>query len=162
MEIDWKVVLRKIKNYSLIIIAIALVLFALWFYHMENKNILPYNEYPDGSVLVVKNTYVYPYKTIIVIYKDGTVKKSKIQDKVLDTGKPQEHYKKEKDLTKEEVKELEHLIREVANHPIEKPIEEFYGILIRINSDNNLESAANYERAYVDELNDFIEEITKN
>jgi hypothetical protein len=99
IDIDWKVVRRKIKNYSLVLVAIGIVIFAFWLHNQENKNIVPYNEYPDGSVLVVKNTFVYPYKTIIAIYKNGKVKKSKIIDQINDTGRPNERFNDEKPLS---------------------------------------------------------------
>ena len=159
IDIDWKVVKRKIKNYSLVLIAIGLVIFAFWLYDQENKNIVPYNEYPDGSVLVVKNTFTYPYKTIIAIYKDGTIKRSRIIDQINDTGRPKEHYEDIKDLTREEIKELESLINDVADHKIEGQSEEYYGILIKTNNGKTLESAGNYDHSYVEKLNDFIDKV---
>ncbi len=159
LDIDWKVIRRKIKNYSLVLVAIGIVLFAFWLYHQENKNIVPYNEYPDGSVLVVKNTYTYPYKTIIAIYKNGKVKISKIIDEINETGKPKEHYKDVTPLTYSETKELEALIKDVADHRTVDMSEQYYGILIKTSNSSTLENAGNFEHEYVQKLNDFIEKI---
>ena len=159
IDIDWKVVRRKIKNYSLVLVAIGIVIFAFWLHNQENKNIVPYNEYPDGSVLVVKNTFVYPYKTIIAIYKNGKVKKSKIIDQINDTGRPNERFNDEKPLSNSELKELERLIKDVADHRSVDMQEEYYGILIKTDSGSTLENAGNFEHSYVEKLNEFIENL---
>ena len=65
---ELKDILRKARNYTLVIVVFVVIFLAFSFYHNENKNIVPYNEYPEGSVLVAKNTYVYPYKKIIAFY----------------------------------------------------------------------------------------------
>jgi len=84
-------VLRKVRDYSLVIAVLVGIFLVFSFYNSTNKDIVPYNDYPEGSILVAKNSYVYPYKTIIAIYKDGEVKKSKIVDEVTDMGAPREN-----------------------------------------------------------------------
>ena len=156
---ELKDILRKARNYTLVIVVFVVIFLAFSFYHNENKNIVPYNEYPEGSVLVAKNTYVYPYKIIIAIYKDGTVKKYKIVDEVTDMGAPKEQYRNVNELSKDEIKTLERLIADCEAHRTTLLDIEYYGLLIKTSHESTLESASHFEQEYVDRLNEFIENI---
>lgn len=156
---DGKAILKKLRNYSIIIICIVAVVLVFNFHHFENKDTVPYNEYPEGSMLVAKSTYVYPYKTNIAVYKNGTVKRSKIVDEITDMGKPKEHYEKIDTLTSEQINTLKELIKDCEDHRTANLDIQFYGLLIKTSSQSTLESAAHFEQAYVDKLNDFIESL---
>ena len=156
---DWKKILRKLRNYSIVLICIGAMCFSLNLYLIESRNTVPYNEYPEGSVLVARNTYVYPYKTIVVIYKNGTVKKSKIVDELTDKGLPKEHYQKINDLSWEQIDTLKSLIEDCENHRTATLDILDYGLLIKTRSESTLESCTNFEQVYVDRLNEFIESI---
>ena len=156
---DVKAILKTLRNYSIIIICIVCVVLVFNFYNVENKDIVPYNEYPEGSMLVAKSTYVYPYKTNIAVYKNGTVKRSKIVDEVTDLGLPKEHYEKIDSLSKEEIDTLKQLIKDCEDHRTTLLNIKDYGLLIKTSSDSTLEPATDFEQEYVDKLNEFIESL---
>ncbi len=153
---DYGIIVR-IKNITAVLVAFGIIVFAVTVYISRNRNIVPYNQYPDGSVLAAKNTYVYPYKTLVVIYKDGTVKKSKIVDEITDKGEPKEQFKDINELSAEEIRELERLIAGCEAHRKYYNIGEFKGVLLKTSLDSTLETGENFEEVYVKALEEFID-----
>ncbi len=162
-------IMTKIRNIVLVLIALFIVGFAFSYYFTENKNVVPYNEIPKGNVLVVKHSYLYPYKTTIAIYKNGTIMRSKIVNKPTDLSDPKEKYNTIKELTKEELTELDHLIRACEKHRNSEIVEVteetdttgvMNDLLIKTSAQASLELSNKFEAYFVKELETFIDKVT--
>ena len=149
---------KKIKYYWFAIFACFGVVIAFSVYHFQNRNIVPYGTYPSGKVILLKEEYVYPHKTIMVIYNNGKVKASKIVDENTYKGKPKEYYKDIKKLSQSELQELLTLINDCEMHRTTFPDIHDYGISIATDEEK-LELGSNFSQEYVDKLRDFLENI---
>jgi len=150
---------NRIKNYSFLFIAFCVIVFSIWYYNAKSKNIVPYNEYPEGNILVVRSTNLYPYKTMIAIYKNGIIKKSRILEEKKKVNPPKEEYKDVKELSSSEIVELQGLINDVENHKSEITSTKYENLLIKTSDNDELESASNYDSTYVDALNEYIDNL---
>ena len=158
MDQDMQELKKKVFNYALIFVAVMIVFVSIWFYREKNKNVVPYNEYPAGNILLVRNSHIYPYKTMIAIYKDGLVKKSRVIDQASNTNKPNEHYEDVKKLSSDQVKRLQELIGDVSEQRVESG-DNYYGIFMNIDGDSSLEDAGNFDISFVERLNSFINSL---
>ena len=158
MDPDMQELKKKIFNYAMVFVAVLIVIVSFWFYREKNKNIVPYNEYPEGNILLVRSSRLYPYKTMIAIYEDGLIKKSRVIDQTSETDKPQEHYEDVMKLSSTQVRNLKELISEVYEQKVDSG-DNYYGIYMDLDGDSFLEDAGNYDIKFVERVNLFINSL---
>ena len=152
---------KSFINSTLIFIAIALVIVAFAAYDFYNRDIVPINTYPKGSVVVLRQYRLYPSNYTIVIYKNGDVKKSRIEDHYTESMLEKVKFELVHKLTEIEKEELFNIIESLPNNKTYDDNIDSKGIqVIPTLEATDLKNASEYNQETVDRLENFISKVS--
>ena len=148
---------KKVIFLSIGIIIIFLILLAVLIINKNKSASISYNQLPSGDIILKQTTYNYPYKTTMVLYKDGKVMQSKIVDELTVNGPPDEDFKKIRTLNKQEIEKIIEQVNKMKLNKLTENSNNNYGISINI--DGDMISAGYYNQSEIDELNNLLKEL---
>jgi hypothetical protein len=152
---------KLLTNSTFIFIAIALIIVAFSAYDFINRDIVPINTYPEGSIMLVRKYRLYPNDITIVIYKNGNVKKARREDHYTEGLADKEKFELVHVLSDTEKTELNMIIESLpSNRTYDGGIDSRGIQIIPALSATDLKDASEYNQETVDKILDFINKVS--
>ncbi len=150
-----------IINWTVVLIAIGLVVVAFAAYDFFNRDIVPMNSYPKGNAILVRRYRLYPNNYTVVVYRNGQVKKAKREDHYTQNMEEKEKFKTVHKLTSSEKTEIISLINDLHNYRVMDGNTDSKGVEILPSLEaQELKDAGEYSQEMVDKIVEFLERVS--